>query len=266
MAMTVSFAQEASRAEALLRDLTLRAAQQDPVSPLDEPEEKDAEMAWAWWRFLGSLAKTEGLEDIALEGLTPGLHRFKLDTPWVLDYLASHRADEARHGLMLFGYVKACYGDRPRKRTFSDVVIYGLGFRALKGLNRFDPRFVLLALFLYEKAAQEFYRQAIALAEPCGKGHLVTLLQSIQRDEARHLAGVTCLLKLIAAQYPAGPWRLKALSALGKFVLWDLDYGDDASHNVGLRRAFSTLGFEKTRFAGHMQESYLQALALMGVA
>ena len=251
---------------ALLEDLTARAheAGTSAVALVLPAEAPAFAQSWGWWRFLASLAKTEGLEDRAMEGLDRGLAQFAMAQPVVLAYVASHRADEHRHGEMITGFLAREGADRPRYRSASDVLLYGVGLRLLQLVNRFDPLYVLLALLLYERAALEFYRQAIALAERDGYNAVAKLLHVVRADEGRHLAGVDVLLRMRLERRRAGPLTRAAVAACTRVVLWDLDYGDHARHNSGLRRAFAELGFDREAFSRHMADSRQQALDLVG--
>jgi|GEM_PF-5633932 len=244
-------------AQAQLLELTQRAAVAAEASHelVFAPEDTDPRTSWGWWRFLSSLAKTEGLEDLAMDGVDEGFCQRGLDLPWLRDYVASHRADEHRHGEMLKAYLKTSYGDRPAYRSFSNVFIYGIGFRVLKALNRRDPLHVFVVLMLYEKASMEFYRQAIALAEAQGKPNLVTLLSAIRQDESRHLAGATCVIQMLKAQHPVRGLRKWGVRLWTRLILWDLSYGQLALHNGGLRKAFKQIGFDRPAFAKRMHEA-----------
>lgn len=212
----------------------------DDLSHLSE--EKRASLQ----RILSSVATTEGLESTLME---PMLAAKSGSDPQAYDYLASHAADERRHYALLCGYLKATFGYIKSKRTFADQVLYDRVFPRISAVFRSKPLYGFALLYCYERFSITFYSKLRAQAQANGAQNLTSILQAIEKDELRHVAGMDHLMVAeVRKQGGLGILDRQVVRAILRIMLLDVDMRPWALHNREVRRHIESLGIDPAAF------------------
>lgn len=194
----------------------------------------------SWIRVLSSVAKTESIEAVVIRPLSEGYKK----NPVIQDYLLAHGQDEERHGALLERYLKNSFNfKRSAKPTLSDRLIYqGLLPRIAEGFSK-RPLYGIALLHCYEKFAVNLYTEIKREAGKDGALELLKLIQAIEKDELRHIAGMEILLKLEVKRNRKNVRTAQVITALSLgVVLLDVNMSSFAFHNRELRARLNSLG------------------------
>ena len=192
----------------------------------------------SWIRVLSSVAKTESVEAVVIRPLVKAYRKNRV----IQDYLKAHGQDEERHGALLERYLKNSFDfTRPLKPTASDRLIYqGLLPRVAESFTR-RPIYGIALLHCYEKFAVHLYTEMKREAEKDDSHSLLKLIQAIEKDELRHIAGMETLLTLEVKKNKSLSTRALTTLSLG-VVLLDVNMSPFAFHNRELRSRLMSLG------------------------
>jgi hypothetical protein len=215
----------------------------------------------SWRRILSSIATTEGIEATVMDPLLVA----KRNDAEALEYLEVHAADERRHHELLKGYLKNTFDFEKKTRTMSDRVFYERLLPAISSAFRYKPLYGFALLYCYERFALSFYTPLRVRAQSDGAQNLLTLLQSIEKDELRHIAGMEHLLKEeIRLQGGLRLGDFGAVSSMLRLMLVDINMSSWAVHNREVRAHLVTLEInpdEITELGRRMRD---ETLELMG--
>ncbi|MBI3554965.1 MAG: hypothetical protein HY074_01725 [Deltaproteobacteria bacterium] len=220
-----------------------------------------ADKRLAWASFLCSIATTESIETMLIE---PIRQAFAHSRP-ILDYLDVHGDDERRHFGMLTSYVKRTFDFEKKHKSTTDVVVYGVLLPRFAKLGRFKPLYLLAPLRFYEAFSLEFYKVLKRLAQSDGLPQLVLLIQQIEKDELRHLAGLDTLVR--AHRDSAGaPTRadLVMIRSVLNLLLFDINIAPWAVHNRRVRRNALAIGIDPAQMSRDARGAAEDALQFAG--
>ena len=206
-----------------------------------------AEKQNAWANFLSSIATTESIETMLIEPIRKAFG----SSMATLDYLDAHGDDERRHHQLLTSYVKRTFGFEKKHRSGTDLVVYGFLLPHFSRLGRYKPLYLLTPLRFYEAFSLEFYKVLKILAQADGLPRLVALIQSIEKDELRHLAGLDTLVHKYR-ENTGTPSRadLMLIRSVLNLLLFDINIAPWAVHNRKVRRNALTIGIDPAKM-GH---------------
>ena len=197
----------------------------------------------AWRRVLSSIATTEGLEESLMQPLMLAYKQPGEDHTEISEYLESHAVDERRHHAMLCGYLKQTFGYVKKSRTWSDRVIYDRVLPLMAQAFRYRPLYGFALLDTYENFATEFYAPLRTQAQADGAQNILSLLQAIEKDELRHVAGMEYLLdRELARQGGLRRGDRAAIATLLNVLVLDVDFSPWALHNREIRAHLCELG------------------------
>ncbi|MEQ1876737.1 MAG: ferritin-like domain-containing protein [Bdellovibrionia bacterium] len=195
----------------------------------------DSEARKGWAGFLSSIATSESVERLVVE---PLLAHFQ-NAPEIRELIETQAADETRHYQMFSDYVQKHFGYRKTHKTLTDRVVYGGFLPLIAAIGRRRPLSILLVLRFYETFSIEIYRELKKLAEQNGMTVLRELIESVERDEWRHLAG---LKKMSGGNVP---WLDRAAAhAIALVLRFDVHAGLWAIHNKKLRKNLLRIGLD----------------------
>ncbi|MBI3541685.1 MAG: hypothetical protein HY075_00200 [Deltaproteobacteria bacterium] len=228
-----------------LIDASSRAKQAETASPfVDKVPALAADKREAWSAFLCSIATTESIETMIIEPI----RRAFSWSPFVLEYLQAHGDDERRHYELLSGYVKRTFDYEKRRKSLSDVVVYGTLLPGFARVGHRKPLYLLAALRFYEAFSLDFYKILKTLATTDGLHSLVVLIQTIEKDELRHLAGLDALVRAHCEEHgPPSAADLLGIRSLLNLLLFDINIAPWAVYNRRVRRNALAIGVEPAR-------------------
>jgi rubrerythrin len=265
MAAQVAAARPVARLQSLARhgrQADERARGLGMTSWSDDLSHLSSEKRASWQRVLSSIATTEGIEATVMD---PLLVAKRADAE-VLDYLEVHAADERRHHELLAGYLKNTFGYEKKSRTLSDRIFYERLLPAMSQTFRYKPLYGFALLYCYERFAMAFYVPLRTKAQTDGAQNLLSLLQSIEKDELRHVAGMEHLLKEeIRAQGGLRLGDLKAVRAMLSLMLVDINMSSWAFHNRDIRAHLQELDIspdEVTQTGRRMRDATLELMTV----
>lgn len=215
----------------------------------------------SWRRILSSVASTEGLEATIMEPLIES----KKGEKEAYEYLTVHANDELRHHALLTGYLKGTFGFEKKARTFSDKVFYDKILPAISSSFLRKPLYGFALLYCYERFAGLFYAPLRNSAQADGAQNLLNLIQSIEKDELRHVAGMEYLMKEEIRRQGGLKWGdMPAVSAMLGIMLVDLDMSVWAVHNREVREHIENLGIDPAEVTQMGRQMRHETLELMG--
>lgn len=145
-------------------------------------------------------------------------------------------------------------------------MIYDRIFPRIASSFRHKPLYGFALIYCYERLSISFYSQLRPEAQADGAQNLLTLLQTIEKDELRHIAGQEQLLKEeIRLQGGLKIGDLKAVSAILGIMLLDVDMRPWALHNREVRAHLLNLGVNTDEFsatARRMRDATLELMQL----
>jgi len=211
---------------------------------VDSVEHLSQERQRAWKKLLTSVAATESSELVLMGALLDGFKH----QPEIQSYFVSHQMDERRHHRHLNQYVLKTFGYFKRKSTLSDKVVYETLFPKIAHLCAKSPGYGIALLLFFESFGVTFYHLCRAQAENDHLEKLVQLIDQIEKDEKRHLAGLKILLQ--ASMY--SEWTaldLVTLDSLLAMVVLDVNFSWWAIHNRAVRRNALEVGLNPTELS-----------------
>lgn len=209
--------------------------------PVDDLSEASPARQAAWKRILCSVASTERLEGTLL---APIREAFR-DDPAALSYLDSQSRDENRHAQLLTRYVRNTFHHERKTRSLASRVIYDRLLPKVAESFREHPIVGLALLLTYERFSLKFYPQLREAAEKDGAAVLLQLVQRVEKDELRHLAGVEALIgREIRRNGPVSAGTLVAARAALAIFRVDSSMSPLALHNREVRGHLLALGFD----------------------
>jgi hypothetical protein len=224
----------------------------------DEASHLDLRKRTAWSKFLCSIATTESVEDLLIEPIREAF----ADSDAILRYLDAHGADERRHHELLTAYVSRTFGYVKRRRSGSDIVVYGMLLPGFSRIGRSRPAYLLTALHFYEAFSLEFYQTLKDLAARDGLPSLVRLIQLVEKDELRHRAGLEALIREDRRRHGApGATDRLAIRSLLQLLLFDIDVRPWAFHNRRVRRNAIVIGIDPEAMGRGAAEAARESLA-----
>ena len=221
-----------------LASLTAHAPESTP-SFVDEISTLSPEKREAWAQFLSSIATTESIEHTIIAPIAKSYE----DQEEVSVYLKSHAQDEQRHYVMIRDYVSSSFHYVKSRRTGSDVMVYDTLLPQIARVGTIKPLYFLAMLHFYEAFSVHFYKSLKRVAEADKLPGLVALIQAIEKDELRHLAGLEGLVLLHHAKKgQPGVLDLLAMRVLLGLLLIDIKTAPWAFFNRKVRRNVTCIG------------------------
>lgn len=190
---------------------------------------------------------------------------FSFSQDYLRDYFRAHAAEEARHAMVLRGYIRDTFGHEKRRKTIADRVFHDGCYRALTHIGGSRPLPFLAALLFYECFSEWFYRELRESAQCFELIHLSDLLRDIEKDEIRHRTG----LRLVLRDFR----RLKGAVRTTDFlfarvlletILADMSTAKIAVYNRHVRRNLQVIGIDPDTMviaAREAAESVLREIA-----
>ncbi len=203
---------------------------------------EDRRIAWA--SFLCSIATTESIEKMMIEPIQEAFSESD-SCDVISEYLTMHGEDERRHYQMLTDYVQKTFQYEKKRRSGSDVVVYGFLLPQFARLGSLKPLYLLTPLRFYEAFSLEFYKSLKKLAATDGLNSLVQLIQTIEKDEFRHLAGLEILMREHRDKSgdPSAA-DLLVIRSMMQVLLFDIEISPWAIHNRRVRRNAMAIGID----------------------
>jgi hypothetical protein len=213
-----------------------------------------------WARFLSSIATTESIEDSLIQ---PLFKAFSGDAATEA-YLETHAADERRHFGLITGYVKRSFDFVKTRRSLMDRIVYDTILPRIAFLGERRPLFFVGILRFYEAFSLDFYKTLRRLAERDRLPVLLQLIQAIEKDELRHLAGLEALGRALRARQGA-PSRAELLVVRGilELLLFDINTRAWALHNRRVRRTVLSIGLDPDEMARDARKAAARTIELL---
>ncbi len=211
----------------------------------------------AWASFLCSIATTESIETMLIDPIRKAFAGSKA----IVAYLDAHADDERRHYDLLTAYVKRTFAFEKTHRSTTDVIVYGFLLPKFSTLGQKKPLYLLTPLRFYEAFSLEFYNILKVLAVADELPQLVSLIQSIEKDELRHLAGLDALVREYreSSGVPSAGDLLLINSVL-KLLLFDINIAPWAVHNRRVRRNALAIGINPDKMGRDARGAAAEAL------
>jgi ribonucleotide reductase beta subunit family protein with ferritin-like domain len=144
----------------------------------------------AYQKILSSIATVESTEEVILRPVAESVQKNAV----LNAYLVTHANDEQLHADMVSHYVLKTLDYVKTKRSLTDRVIYDRILPRLADRAKDRPVSFALATYFLESMAEYVYRELKKSTIADGLTGLTKLIESIERDERRHLAGIECLI------------------------------------------------------------------------
>ena len=225
-----------------LKVLVEHALIQDGFSPGSDSKvlALTAEKQAAWKKIIGSIISAEAAEERVLK---PVLEAFSFH-PLVKQYVHTHARDEEKHAGWLKLYLKTSFQFERKKQSLSSKIIYG---NVLPFVSRATcanhPMLVLIVVYFYEVYSQFIYSEAKKAARRDELPELVSLIERIEKDERRHLAGIEAVTEFYQNEvksFKTSDWFLAKMAL--QIARIDLAQAPWAIHNRELAKQVSCLG------------------------
>ena len=221
-----------------------------PLMPT-ETSRLNAEKRLGWAGFLSSIATSESVEHLVVEPLK---EHFR-DDPEIQEFIARQAEDEIRHYNMFSSYVLKHFQYKKTRKTLTDKIVYDRFLPMIAAYGKSRPLAILLVLQFYETFSIEIYRELKVIAANDGLGELIELIETVEKDEWRHLAGLKKM-----AKGPI-PLRDRAIARLITLVLrFDVHAGRWAIHNQKLRKNLMRIGLDPAYVVGAARHAHLKTL------
>lgn len=208
----------------------------------DNLDQLSAAKRAGWRRILSSIATTEAAEDILMQELKIPFQ----NEPVHLDYLCGHQQDEQKHGRLIAQYLKQTLNYQKTKRTLSDKVLYDTIFPKLFKSFVKKPVYGLGILLFFEIYAVTLYKKIKNQAQADELLALSELIELIEQDEKRHIAGATILFYEQKERTPKTLLTKFYLRFLLSLAVLDLNMNAWAFHNRQIRTHLFNLGINPT--------------------
>ena len=211
----------------------------------------------AWAAFLLSIATTESIEESII---SPLLKTFAGDAlvERCIDY---HARDERRHHSLLSEYVQKTFSREKKTRTASDILVYDTLLPKITSALALRPACLLGILYFYEIFSVDFYKVLKSRAHAHDLPGLFDLLQTLEKDELRHLACLQALMDRLPARSLAGRISDAAfLRSTLELLLIDINPSRWAYHNRHVRKNVLTLGMDPIKMSTDARKSARRAL------
>jgi rubrerythrin len=231
--------------------------------PADRAGEMDPTLAKAWGKFLLSIATTESIE----ESLISPLHKIFEKNELAQKCIHFHAIDERRHFSAFTDYVSRTFDLRKTKRSHSDVVVYDTILPKITSALSRSPACLIGILYFYEIFSVDFYKTLKEKATDCSLPHLVSLIQTIEKDELRHLA---CLETLMAHLEPRSKVKKIAdrliLKSILSLLMIDIETSSWAIHNRRVRETVLRIGLSPIEMSQSAKKAAKKATRLIGAS
>lgn len=239
---------EIERKLKLLTEYGLKAAAEalPAESYFDRIEQISAERIDPWRQLLSSIISAESAEE---HFIGPVVGSFA-DQPLISEYLKTHQDDENRHHRVLFDYVKLVFQFERTHRSFAKKVIYGRLLPKVADLtgSRY-PLSALAFIYFYEIFSRYVYNEVKTLAERDQLSGLTKLIEVIEKDERRHLAGIETIFEYYQKNIrPLGIQDVLVTRSILSIARLDLTQKPWAIHNRQMRERLITLGISPERW------------------
>lgn len=207
-----------------------------------------------WQKLISSIATTEELEQTLMIEIEKAFEK----NPEIKAYLASQKLDEFRHQQLLKLYLLNSFQYVKTHRTFTDTVIYDKIFPGLAKLFCRKPIYGLALIFFFENYGCSFYKNLKLQAEQDGLPMFTQLIEQIEKDELRHLAGIKLLISSSSDHFSKS-----RISFLDKTVIriilfiavFDLNMNFFAWHNRKVRKSVCRIGLNPLRLTADARNS-----------
>ncbi len=253
---------EVERKLKLLTEYGTKAALEcQPVDAFrDEILQVSPERVDAWKQLLSSIASTEASEELFMSPVVRALESQAV----VFDYLKVHQEDENRHHRLLRGYVKQTFGYERKSRSLASRLFYdALLPQASELTGKRYPLTALAMIYFYEVFSKYVYGELKILAERDGLTRLVKLVEIIEKDERRHLAGIETIFGIYQENVRKVDFRDLYLTRAALLIARiDLTQKPWAFHNRKLRERLLCLGISPDRWEECGKTAYHTCLGL----
>jgi ribonucleotide reductase beta subunit family protein with ferritin-like domain len=200
----------------------------------------------AWKKLLGSIISAEAAEEKVME---PVFRAFA-SSPLIETYVRGHSQDEAKHARWIREYLASSFAFERKNASLGSKIIYGkvLPFIS-ETVSARNPILILIVVYFYEVYSQFIYEEAKKSARRDELSSLAALIERIEKDERRHLAGIEAVTRYFQAEIRAftqKDWLMaKAAIQVAKI---DLAQASWAVHNRELARRVEVLGISSERW------------------
>ena len=199
----------------------------------------------SWCKVISGVSTTESIEDLLIG---PMLNS-KNEDPKVKAYLKYHGADESRHHKMLDQYLESSFKYIKTSDTFSDILFHNVFFPMVTKIFNKKPIYGYILLRALEKFSILFYDSLEKCAKSDGMNSFVELLGVVKKDELRHIAGVTELIKYeISKHGPLSRIDIHFVKGLITVMLLDINLSQFAIHNRKMRKSMIEIGIDPEKF------------------
>jgi ribonucleotide reductase beta subunit family protein with ferritin-like domain len=194
----------------------------------------------AWIRVLSAIQTSEMMEYQVLDPLLVALR----DNVEASRFLIDQSHDEKRHGESIRSYLLENFAFEKTAPTFSDRMFYALIFPLARRFLFNKALFGFAILLFYERFSVGLYVQLLKRARKDELFELSDLIESILKDESKHIHGLRKLLKALPQASRAKRWVLKwTLSLVSK----DVSFERWAIHNREIRKQLQVLQIDPGR-------------------
>jgi rubrerythrin len=215
----------------------------------------------AWGSFLLSIATTESIEESLIEPLKKTFSHHALLTKCI-DF---HSRDERRHFQLLTEYVKKSFKMTKTYRSQSDLVVYDTILPKVTKALSHRPACLIGILHFYEMFSLDFYKELKVRATDNGLKNLVTLIQTLEKDELRHLACLELLMENLEKRSRLGiTFDKLSLRAVLELLMADINTREWALHNRHVRKNVLSIGLKPADMAGNARKATKKATELVG--
>ena len=191
-----------------------------------------------WKKILSSVATTEAIEHV----LMTELKKAYLEKNTILNYLNAHQLDENTHHENINRYLLNTFRFQKKSRTFSDKIIYDIALLKLSKLFSKKPIFGLGLLLFFEIYGVHFYKGFKEQAKNDGLNELSLLINQIEEDEQRHIAGIKILLSEQKCKYKTNIKDEIQFKFILSIVILDVNMSFWALHNRIVRKQIFQIG------------------------